>query len=120
MNTKLLIVAGLLAVLFFASGCIGQSQTQQQQKTTEIVTIQNFAFNPATLTIKAGTTVIWENKDSTTHDVTNDAKGTVAEGQLFDIDMEPGQSGNHTFAEAGEYPYHCNIHPSMTGKIVVE
>ena len=119
MNIKLLVVAGLLAVLFFASGCVGQSQTQKQA-TTETITIQDFAFNPATLTINAGTTVIWENKDSVLHDVTNDAGSDVVAGQLFDIDIEPGQSGSHTFAEAGEYPYHCDIHPSMTGKIIVE
>jgi plastocyanin len=78
------------------------------------VNIASFAFSPATLTIAKGATVMWTNNDSTTHTVTSDSNvwdsGSVAPGKTF----------SRTFNEAGTFPYHCNIHPSMTSKIVVQ
>jgi plastocyanin len=83
------------------------------------VTISDFKFVPSTLNVKIGTTITWNNDDSTLHDITNDAEAGVEAGSIFDIDLEPGMSGEYTFTEAGEYNYHCDIHPSMKGKIVV-
>ena len=76
------------------------------------VTIQGSAFVPATVSINAGKQVIWTNADSTPHTVTADGgtfNGTVASGQQFTV----------TFSSAGSYPYHCSIHPFMTGVIIV-
>jgi plastocyanin len=78
------------------------------------VTIASFAFGPASLTVKVGTTVTWTNNDSVTHTVTADA-GAFASGPLA-----PGQSFQFTFRKAGTYTYHCSIHPTMTATIIVQ
>jgi plastocyanin len=80
--------------------------------TTE-VTIQGFAFSPAALTIKVGTTVKWTNQDSAGHTVTADdnswGSGNLAQGSSYTF----------TFANAGTYAYHCGVHPSMKATITV-
>ena len=76
------------------------------------VTIQNFSFNPSSLTVKAGTTVTWTNKDSATHTVTGSGWES---GEL-----PTGTTYSHKFDTAGTYAYHCSIHPSMTGTIIVQ
>lgn len=77
------------------------------------VSIANLAFVPSGLTVRAGTTVTWTNNDAMSHTVTSDNgvfdSGTLARGGTFQF----------TFTEAGEFPYHCSIHPSMTATIVV-
>jgi plastocyanin len=102
------------------AGCSQQAQQSQQTEQKAAVTIKNFSFNPATLTVKAGTNVTWTNEDSVTHDLTNDAIGDIAEGRLFSLDVEPGKTFSFTFNNTGTYNYHCDIHPSMKGAIVVE
>lgn len=78
------------------------------------VAVANFAFSPASLTVKVGTKVTWTNNDSVTHTVTEN-QGAFDSGQL-----PPGKSFSFTFTKAGTYSYHCNIHPSMTATIVVQ
>ena len=79
------------------------------------VAIDNFTFNPQTLTVKAGTTVTWTNKDDIPHGiaVTNNA---FKRSQALDTD----DSFSFTFTTPGTYQYFCYIHPHMTGTIVVE
>jgi plastocyanin len=74
----------------------------------------NFAFSPATLTVKTGTKVTWTNSDSVTHTVTAD-QGTFDSGGL-----SPGSSFSFTFTKTGTYSYHCNIHHSMTATVIVQ
>jgi plastocyanin len=77
------------------------------------VAIKGFAFSPATLTIKVGTTVKWTNQDSVAHTVTSDTG-------LFDSgDLAAGDTFIFTFTQAGTFAYHCTMHPSMTATIVV-
>jgi plastocyanin len=77
------------------------------------VSIANFAFSPDTLTVKAGTTVMWTNHDTTAHTVTADDKS-------FDSgNLQPGQSFSFMFTQAGTFSYHCSIHPNMKATIVV-
>ncbi|MEK7353734.1 MAG: cupredoxin family copper-binding protein [Chloroflexota bacterium] len=77
------------------------------------VNLSGFAFSPATITVPVGTPVIWTNKDSVTHTVTSNSglfdSGNLARGATF----------SYTFKEKGTFQYHCNLHPSMTGKIIV-
>jgi plastocyanin len=77
------------------------------------VAISGFAFNPGTITVKPGTAVTWTNNDSATHTITADDgswdSGAVAKGKTF----------SRAFASAGTYTYHCAVHPSMTGKVIV-
>jgi plastocyanin len=82
---------------------------------TTAATIQNLAF-PASIAIKSGTSVTWANKDGFPHTVASDP------GQAASFDSKPIDAGatfSVTFAKAGTYAYHCNIHPSMHGAVVV-
>jgi plastocyanin len=79
------------------------------------VSIGNFTFTPQTLTVKAGTTVTWTNKDDIVHGVawTNNA---FARSNALDTD----DSYSFTFTTPGTYQFFCYIHPRMVGSIVVE
>ena len=79
------------------------------------VSLSNFAFSPATITITSGSTVTWTNLDSAPHTVTADdtsqfSSGTLAQGGTF----------VHTFDTPGTYTYHCSIHTSMKGTVIVQ
>ena len=81
---------------------------------THTVQIVNFAFNPSTITIAAGDTVMWTNQPtSVTHTTTSDT-GLWDSGFL-----SPGSSFSFTFTAAGTFGFHCNIHTFMTGTITV-
>lgn len=78
------------------------------------VTIRNFAFSPAKITIKAGQSVIWTNEDSVGHSAT-------ADDNSWDTGVLPqGQSKSITFAKAGTYTYHCSVHPNMKAEVIVQ
>lgn len=90
-----------------------QSQTQTQTQTqvqTQEVAISNFSFDPQTVQIDKGVTVLWTNKDAVPHTVTGDS---FSSGPL-----SPGQSFSYTFADDGTFAYHCSLHPQMTGSII--
>ena len=75
--------------------------------------IIDFGFQPASLSVKAGTTVTWKNTGAVAHTVT-------ANDSSFDSGhVAPGASFQHTFTTAGTYAYHCAIHPAMTATVVV-
>jgi plastocyanin len=78
------------------------------------VTIENFSFGPATLTVSAGATVTWTNSDSVTHTV------TAADARFDSSNLRPGDQFSYTFSAPGTYSYHCSIHPFMTGQVVVQ
>ena len=87
----------------------------QQPISTDTVTIQNFSFSPADITVTKGTKVTWTNKDSTRHTVTeNDGKNGPSAPPL-----DPGKSYSFTFNQSGTFHYHCSIHPEMTGTVTV-
>lgn len=106
-STGLLMLAILVAVAF-RTGATGVSATDAS------VSIHDFAFNPGTITVSAGGSVHWSNDQAgVTHTVTAD-DGSFDSGRLMS-----GQSFDWTFATAGTIAYHCNIHPSMHGTIVI-
>jgi plastocyanin len=91
-----------------------ESQVSENSQ-ANAVTIQNFSYNPATITVKKGTKVTWTNKDSTKHDVTPDTDGAFPKSEL----LGQNESYSHTFDTAGTFSYHCSPHPYMKGTIVV-
>jgi LPXTG-motif cell wall-anchored protein len=81
---------------------------------SQSVTIRDYAFSPRTVTVQPGDTVTWTNRDGVRHSAT-------AEDGSFDTGLlGRGQSGEHTFREAGNYEYVCTPHPNMQGTVVVE
>lgn len=77
------------------------------------VNIDNFAFVPATLTVRAGSTVTWTNHDEEPHTV------AASDGSFHSPGMGTGGTFSHTFATAGTFDYVCSIHPMMHGTVVV-
>jgi plastocyanin len=82
---------------------------------TETVTIDNYTFTPATLSVHAGDTVVWTNKDSIPH------TATALDGKSFDSGaIDPGESWKFVFTKSGHFNYRCAIHPDMRGTINVQ
>lgn len=77
------------------------------------VSIANFAFGPASLTVHVGDAVTFTNNDGATHSV------TFKDGSAGADSLSPGQSFTRTFDHAGTFDYFCSFHPYMTGTIVV-
>lgn len=78
------------------------------------VSIQNFAFQPATISARAGDTIVYTNNDSTVHTVTQDPLGSGFQSAPID----PGTTYTLTIDEPGTYPFFCEIHLGMTGTIL--
>jgi plastocyanin len=80
----------------------------------QAVSISNFAFAPATITMKVGTRVTWTNRQAgIQHTVTAD------DGSFDSGNLSTGSSFSHVFTKPGTYAYHCAIHPYMTAKVIV-
>ena len=77
------------------------------------VTIADFSFTPASITIHVGDTVTWTNHGPSAHTATAN-NGSFNTGVL-----QKGQSASHTFTTAGTFAYICSIHPFMHGTVVV-
>ena len=82
----------------------------------DTVTINNFAFDPPTLTVAPGTKVVWVNKDEEPHTVTSANNDAPFKSAGLDTD----DSFSFTFTKPGTYKYFCSIHPHMVGTVVVK
>ncbi len=78
------------------------------------VRISDFAFAPRDLHVKRGATVRWVNDDQEPHTVTADGGAFGSRG------LDAGDGYAFTFEKTGRFPYHCALHPRMTGTVVVE
>ena len=78
------------------------------------VTIADFSFAPATITINQGDTVTWNNNGPTPH------SATANDGSFDTGILKKGQSGSHTFNQAGTFSYFCKPHPFMKASVVVQ
>ncbi len=114
--------AGLaLVAAALLTGCGGDDAPKSAD-----VKIKTFQFQPATLTVASGTTVVFTNDDQIEHTVTSGVrkgeKDDTPDGR-FDIDLKTaGASGKEELDKPGTYAYYCKIHPGqgMSGKVVVE
>ncbi len=113
------------------SGLVSQSQQlllQEQWSQVGAVAIASISFGSSTLTtdayqpnpiqISVGETVRWVNDDSLPHTITSGENAT-ADGNFNSGIMAPGATFDHTFTEAGEYPYFCLLHPNQIGTVRV-
>jgi plastocyanin len=107
---KVVVITLLLSFLSVTNSC--------KKSTTDVpgvneVFIQGMAFNPSTITVAAGTTITWTNKDALAHTVTSNIA-------LFDSQsISPNGVYSHLFSAAGTFSYHCSIHPTMTATVTV-
>jgi plastocyanin len=118
MMMKRLYFSGAAVVLFAAVVLLARTSSasanaQPQAAAAQEVKIDNFSFGPATITVAAGTTVTWTNRDDIPHTV-------VSTGAFKSKAMDRDEKFSYTFAKPGTYSYFCSIHPKMTGKVVVQ
>jgi plastocyanin len=129
MNKRLLIgiiiivIIGGAFVLMHKQSSVDQMNMTQPQKSSvtaakpigkNFVTIQNFAFSPATITIKKGQSITWTNEDSAGHSAT-------ADDNSWDTGFLPqGQSKTLAFNKVGTFTYHCSVHPNMKATVTVQ
>jgi plastocyanin len=78
------------------------------------VTITNFDFSPAVITVAPGTTVVWTNNDDDPHTI--NARDKTFHSGALDTDGK----FTFTFVKPGVYAYFCSLHPHMTGQVVVK
>lgn len=102
-------LAGAALIAALAGGTAGTALAADQA-----VSIAGFAFSPQSITVTVGDSVTWTNSDSVSHTAT-------ADDDSFDTgSIANGGSKSVTFSTAGTFAYHCSIHSSMTGTVVVE
>jgi 3',5'-cyclic-AMP phosphodiesterase len=77
------------------------------------VVVDNFSFAPATVSVPAGTTVTWTNRDDVPHNVVS------VEQRFKSPVLDTSEQFSHRFEAPGSYNYFCSLHPKMTGRIVV-
>lgn len=113
MSLRHIVVRSLLLTAVLAAACTSDRSPTNPVQTSN-VSIVNFRFNPATVTVPVGSTVTWKNNDTVAHTSTSNAagwdSGTLAAGASF----------SHTFTTRGTFAYHCAIHSSMTGTVTVQ
>ena len=102
-NRRGIIVAGLLVLWSLVPAAAATSE----------VTIDNFAFTPEVLQVKAGTTVTFVNHDDIPHSVVSET------GTFRSHALDTDDKYTFTFTKPGEFAYFCGLHPHMKGKVVV-
>jgi plastocyanin len=97
------------------SGGTGQTSATPSGSGATAVTIKNYIYKPATITVPKGTTVTFTNQDSTAHTATSKESGVFESGPI-----ETGKSAKVILNTSGTFTYYCLFHPFMKGTIVVE
>ncbi|MEQ0559974.1 cupredoxin family copper-binding protein [Amycolatopsis sp. NEAU-NG30] len=82
---------------------------------TQQVMMQDYAFSPASLTVRVGDTVTWMQHDTAPHDVVT----TSAPVAFRSPQLSAGQSWSYTFRQPGTYAYYCSVHPDMRASVTV-
>ena len=104
-NTRRLIALSVLAA--------GVVFTATAQAAEHVVVMDGVKFDPATLTVQRGDSVVWKNNDPFPHTAT-------AQGLFDSKEIAPGKSFKWTARKAGSYDYVCTLHPGMKGSITVK
>ena len=92
---------------------VGDAAGSAPRRAGDAVSISNFAFAPATLTVPVGATVTWTNHDEEPHTV------VASDGSFHSPGLGTDATYSYTFPTAGTFDYICSIHPFMHGTVVV-
>jgi plastocyanin len=143
---RLWVVLSLFALLFGASACSQDTRNDVQDAAGDVandaeeaaedageaagdaadraedmindktVNIDDFEYEPASLTVKTGTEVTWVNQDDVPHTVTADEDGFESEN------LDEGDEFSNRFTDEGTFKYHCEVHGAdrMSGTVTVE
>ncbi len=110
MKKKTLLIIAFFAVLLGTSAC----KKDEGDPGANEVWIKDMGFSPSSKTVALNTTITWTNKDGTTHTVTSN-NGQFDSGHIGD-----GGTFSFKFDSVGTYAYHCTLHSSMNGTIIVQ
>jgi plastocyanin len=115
MKLKKVFEISLFTVIFcFSIGLDSCKKDTVLKPGSKEVFIQGMSFSPNTITVSAGETITWTNKDNVAHTVTSNTP-------LFDSgSMGNGATFSFTFPSAGTFDYHCTFHAGMTGTVIVK
>jgi plastocyanin len=102
------------AVLYASEPTSAAASPESPTSSAVEVKIDNFAFTPQAITVKAGTQVTWINRDDIPHTVDS------TQSKFKSAAMDTDGKFQFRFTEPGEYPFYCRMHPKMTGKVVVQ
>jgi len=105
------VLLGPVVGAMLALGSLSAAEITGDPKAT--ITIDNFTFTPAELTIAKGTTITWINHDDIPHSVVENDKKFRSKA------LDTDESYSFTFAAEGTFQYFCGLHPHMTGKVIV-
>jgi plastocyanin len=105
-----------LVFAFLAGPAPATQPAEKPPAAAVVITIENFRFSPAEITVAAGTVVRWVNKDDVPHTATAKGREPAFDTRALDTD----DAFSFEFKRPGVYAYYCKIHPHMTGKVIVK
>ena len=111
MAWKLCVATALAVAVFTTAGALSAPALQAADPK---VKIDQFAFDPQRVTVKAGTTVTWTNEDDVPHTIASSSKLFKSKA------LDTNDKFSFTFTTPGTYEYFCSLHPHMMGAVVVE
>jgi len=114
MSLRRLLAVSVMVTVLQGSAMATEATAVAGPAPSTIVVAKDFMFAPASLTVRAGSTVTWTNSDDEPHSVVGEA-GLFRSGAL-----DTGESFSFRFDRPGTYRYTCSIHPRMVGTIVVD
>src|SRR5262249_5389365 len=89
--------------------------SEASSATTHAVTIENLQFNPSSITVRVGDTIVWTNKDLVPHTV------TALNKSFKSLAIDPnGGTWTYKADKAGTFDYVCSFHPNMKATLVVQ
>lgn len=121
MKKFVLVLSLLVMMVTIGAGCsntnieVAPSATSQvnTQASPNTITIEDFAFKPDVISVRVGDVVMWKHNDGAVH--------TIVSANLFESPtLNRDDEFVYSFMTPGEYEYHCGVHPSMKGKIIVQ
>jgi len=132
----ILSLATTVGIFSYTSPVLAQqnlTSTQTSTTGTQVSIVQGAstmadkAFSPNPVTVKVGDTITWTNNDNQFHTVTSgNGSSDPNMGKAFDSGLSGpsalttmGKTFHHQFTQGGQYPYFCQLHPIMVGKVIV-
>jgi plastocyanin len=118
-----LVTIGALGVVALLGGCVGEGDPSlapanpgisNEAMTPVQVSVDNFTFKPDVVTVPAGGSVVWTNRDDVPHTV------KAADKSFTSPALDTDEAFTRVFPAKGEYAYFCSIHPHMTGRVIVK
>lgn len=114
--TMYLVIITMISIFGSATSEVNQTASGEGNQTYYSVNITNFAFEPHELNVTVNSPVIWTNEDAAPHTIVTDREAVA---EIISPNLNKGETFEFNFTSIGTYPYHCSVHPSMTGIIQV-